>query len=285
MPAEKNNSDEKKQPTSGSSRPNQMLKNADLIFVSDVHLHDEKDKRAQLLISLIRDCRKTNVRKFVLGGDVFEFYWARGSYFKEKFAFLFNELQLLAKSGTEVFFIQGNHEYCMEETSVDGVTILEADGTSLRLDMEDGSSLRIGISHGDLINAPKKYLIFKSILNSGVFKFIFGLIPSRMADRFALSYAHQSRKTDKYRKLRHTSILNSAFKRAKREQEDVHIFGHFHYPYQCKNGETEVLCVPSWDLPNALLLKNREFFRLNIKDSNISCQPVNYKEFSEFAKI
>ena len=73
MPAEKNNSDEKKQPTSGSSRPNQMLKNADLIFVSDVHLHDEKDKRAQLLISLIRDCRETNVRKFVLGGDVFEF--------------------------------------------------------------------------------------------------------------------------------------------------------------------------------------------------------------------
>jgi UDP-2,3-diacylglucosamine hydrolase len=260
------------------------LAGADVVFVSDVHLHDEQDRRAQLLLLLIKACQKSNVKKFILGGDIFEFFWARSDYFLKKFSFLFRALRDLSTQGTQVYFVQGNHEYCMEEITLEGIAILEADGMSSTLEV-NGKSIKIGFSHGDLLNAPGSYLKFKAILNSKVFKFFFSMVPSILADNFAMNVAHQSRKGDKYRRLYHTPIVSSAVDRAKREGEKIHLFGHFHYPYQCEHEGTQVICVPSWDLPNALVYREDKFTRLIYKEDEIKSKQVEFKTLSDYESI
>lgn len=265
-------------PVSGS----EIFKDADLIFVSDVHMEGEYDQKAAQLMAVIKNCHSAGVKNFVLGGDICEFFWARSKYFMNKFSFLFKELEKLSNSPTDVYFIQGNHEYCMEEISLPGVRILEADGASLKIKSGE-KTLKVGISHGDLLNAPASYLKFKKLVNSSFFKFFFSMIPSKISDNFALNVAHQSRKKDKYRKLYHDAILGSAKERAEREDEHAHIFGHFHYPYQaeCENGK-KLLCVPSWDIPNALVLKSGHFFRVNLKKESTSVKKVEFKSISEY---
>ena len=120
--------------------------------------------------------------------------------------------------------------------------------------------------------------------NSKIFKFVFTMIPSKWSDNFALKLASQSRKKDKYKTLPHDEIIAAAFKRARRESEDIHLFGHFHYPYQAvfeggASREVKVICVPSWDLPNALMLKDGRFTRLNLRASEIREADVNFKKF------
>ncbi|MDB2447357.1 metallophosphoesterase [bacterium] len=253
---------------------------ADLVFVSDIHLIDKNDNRAQLLMALVKRCQVGQVKNFVLGGDICEFMWARSKYFKKKFAFMSEALSELASSGTNVYFVQGNHEYCMEEISWEGVNIFEAGGTSFDVE-SGGKTLSVGISHGDLLNAPKKYLQFKALLKSSWFKFFFTLIPSFLSDRFAINVSEQSRKKDKYRPLIHLPILNAAVERAEAEKEDVHLFGHFHFPYQAKTDSGKrVICVPAWDLPNAVVLKDGEFSRMNIKNGSTKSEKIDFKPMS-----
>jgi UDP-2,3-diacylglucosamine pyrophosphatase LpxH len=260
----------------------ELLNHAELVFVSDVHLHGEGDHRARLLMNLIAACKENGVKKFVLGGDIYEFFWARARYFHKKFHFLHSALLSLSKSGCEVYFVQGNHEYCMEEISIEGVKILEADGGTLQCKVS-GGSMKVGISHGDLLNAPESYLKFKTFLNSKSFKFFFGLIPPVLADNLALFIAKQSRKKDKYRELVHMPILEDAEIRAQREEESVHIFGHFHYPYQAvtKSG-CKLLCVSSWDLPNAIVLSKDEFYRINIRSTKVTSKKIDFKPMDDY---
>ena len=146
-----------------------------------------------------------------------------------------------------------------------GVKLVEADGATIEV-RSGPVEMRIGFSHGDLLNAPKSYLRFKSILNSGWFKFLFDLIPSSLSDSLALALARKSRKNNSDSILPHRDILNAAFNRGANMREDVHIFGHFHYPYQSKNSNGKmVICVPSWDIPNAVILNGGTFFSAKLE--------------------
>lgn len=262
----------------------EIIQDAALVFVSDVHLHHEGDHRSRILLKLIRECEANRVKKFILGGDIYEFFWARSKYFHKKFHFLHSALLSLSKSGCEVYFVQGNHEYCMEEIKISGVTILEADGGNVECEIAQ-RKLKVGFSHGDLLNAPDSYLKFKALLNSKIFKFFFGLIPPFLADILALNIAKQSRKKDKYRELIHMPILQDAERRASRESESIHLFGHFHYPYQAQTTKGQkLICVPSWDLPNAVVLnKAGEFHRLNLKGTKISSQAIEFRPLDSYA--
>lgn len=288
---------------------------ADFVFVSDVHMKDQQDRRAQKLVRFMDCCARGNVKTFVLGGDICEFFWARTKYFQRKFDFLRVALQKLVKPHSRVYFIQGNHEYCLSQLNWGGVETLDADGATLELEFESGSAeqventldqgdseqslgepnqniptpvrnkLTLGLSHGDLMGAPYSYHLFRRVVASKLFKTFLSLIPQSKLDDFALWFASQSRKKDKYRVLDHGWLLDNAEKTATSRHEDVHVFGHFHFPYQAvTDSGTKLLCVNSWVKPNALLFSRGKWFRAFVDEHKISLEPLVFKDVDDYLK-
>ncbi len=58
---------------------------ADVVMVSDIHIIDADDERAHMLESLIRILISSDVKNFILIGDIFDFLLGTGSYFDKKF--------------------------------------------------------------------------------------------------------------------------------------------------------------------------------------------------------
>lgn len=287
---------------------------ADLVFVSDVHMRDADDSRFKTLLEVAAAAAKGKVGAFVLGGDIAEYFWAKNSYFHRKFDGLAAALKLLSEAGTKVFFIQGNHEFCFQHLNWPGVTALgsqgatlvysekgeasrdassgasrDASGASEKVDKsenEEGTTpvdkqIRIGVSHGDLIAAPKEYLKYLSVVHSSLFIFFFSLVPSFLVDKFALWFAKRSRDRDNYSELVHRKVLNAASELARTRSEHAHVFGHFHYPYQAEDG-VRLICDSDWSVPNAVVFRAGNWQRLFFKKNTTVQSPIVFKSVSEY---
>jgi UDP-2,3-diacylglucosamine hydrolase len=240
------------------------LESAELVVVSDVHLRQPDDQRSQILMGLIGQLSKST-EYFVLNGDIFDFCFGDSAYFRRKFEALGAALADAVKRGVKVIFIEGNHEFHMEELGWDHVEIIKTHSRPVQLK----SGMKIKIGHGDLITDDKAYKAFRGLVKSGFARAIAKRMPGSWLDGYALKHAKVSRSQDKYRKLDHQRIL-SAFERFLDDGDHVHgIIGHYHVPYaeSRSNGKGMMLSVDSWDVPNALVFAQGNFYRLFFQGS------------------
>ena len=231
----------------------------DLIVVSDVHIRDPQDSQAKKLIALLDAAIATPPKAFVLNGDIFDFFFGWSSFFRHKYAEIFLRLERLAEKGTIVWYVEGNHEFCMEKMPRSRVQYMDGFGGVLRFDQGIG----VLVAHGDLMRYDPWYFTFRRIIRSHLLSSIAIALPQRLLDTLTAWFAKTSRKKDKYRSLNHDSILQSARQFLTSSNAQHLIFGHFHYPYDEKSSNGgNILSVESWLRPNALALKNGKFERI-----------------------
>ena len=132
---------------------------APLVVTSDIHLRDPNDSRAVLLEDLIERCIRGQVKHFVLNGDIFDFCFGMSGYFRRKFQRLGKCLERLAASGTEVIFVEGNHEFAFSSMGWKGVRVVVH--RDVPLTMPDGRLVRI--THGDLLYSDFWYRLLRLI--------------------------------------------------------------------------------------------------------------------------
>lgn len=236
------------------------LLQAALVVLSDVHMQHLADKRARLLLDL---CARLSpeVEYFVLNGDIFDFCFGGSDYFRRKFRPFGQALADVASRGTQVVFVEGNHEFHIAEIGWSGVKIVTE--RDLALVLHDGT--RVKISHGDLITDDPLYRAFRNLVKSKSARFGANFIPGGWLDAYSLRHAKVSRAQDKYRRLEHGKILQAAFRWA--TGAEYGIIGHFHVPYaEPKIDGGLLLSVESWDNPNALIYKDGGFFRTFLHD-------------------
>jgi UDP-2,3-diacylglucosamine hydrolase len=230
---------------------------AELVVASDIHLRHLDDARGQLLLATI-DRLAPTVRTLVLNGDVFDFCYGGGRYFREKYARLSDALARCASRGTKVVLVEGNHEFHMREAGWSGVEIIDRDYV---VPLATGESVRF--IHGDLLRDDRLYAAFRGLIKSSATRFAANLLPGRWLDAYALGHARASRSRDKYRTLDLESFTKD-FERwitaSPGNQGIVHgIVGHFHVAYarQRADGKGLMMCVESWgQQPNLLVHKH-----------------------------
>jgi UDP-2,3-diacylglucosamine hydrolase len=241
------------------------LSSAELVVVSDVHLRHADDQRSKILLGLITHlCQPTEY--FVLNGDIFDFCFGDSEYFRKKFQALGQALAGAVSRGVKVIFIEGNHEFHMEELGWDHIEIIKTHSRVINL--KSGTNIKVG--HGDLITDDPAYRAFRGFVKSGFTRAIAKRLPGKWLDGYALKHASVSRAQDKYRKLDHQRIL-TGFDRFLSDGDFEHgIIGHYHVPYAepRKNGKGMMLSVESWDTPNALIYEKGNFFRLLFTDAS-----------------
>lgn len=234
---------------------------AALVVASDIHLRHLSDERGRLLLDVL--ARLGRVEYLVLNGDIYDFCMGDSPYFKRKFAALGKALEEVARRGTKVVFVEGNHEFHMRDIGWDGVEFIVERDYVVTL----SSGERIKFSHGDLITDDFWYRAFRGLVKSRVALVLAKLLPGSWLDAYSLKHASVSRAQDKYRKLDHSRIL-AAFNRWLGDGSYDHgVIGHFHVPYAEKRETHDglMLSVDSWDSPNLLVYKDGRFQRIFLR--------------------
>ena len=240
----------------------------ELVVISDVHLRTTDDERGRLLLHLLSRLETANVRYLVLLGDIFDFCVGYSPYFQEKFAPIGHALTRIAQLGVKVYFVEGNHEFLMRSLpwpSIEFVTELD-----LKLKLSNGNSLVL--AHGDLLRAPWHYRLYTQFIRSRLVRLIALRMPQAILDRCALSISARSRKRGYSRQIAHKAIVASITQWAKTRGADFGVVGHFHVPYDVKDGtgKPRIFCLDSWDKPNCLTYDAGRFYRIYLKETRLN---------------
>jgi UDP-2,3-diacylglucosamine hydrolase len=233
---------------------------ADLVYISDVHLKDPADERSRLLLDSIRRLRKDRLQALVLGGDIFDFCFGASDYFQEKFSEYRELLEGFAASGCQVVFIQGNHEFSLNDLAWKGVEFVTTHDTVITLKC----GTKFGFAHGDRFLADWSYRAYLKLTRSSPWKWGAKLVPAGRLDAFALKCSGYSRDRGEYRDLDIPRVIAAAKAWAAGLNVDHGIFGHFHFPFFIERGDTKngrLVSVESWNRPNMLLYHRGRFLR------------------------
>jgi UDP-2,3-diacylglucosamine hydrolase len=232
---------------------------AELVVASDIHLRNLDDARGQLLLATL-DRLAPSVRTLVLNGDVFDFCYGGGRYFRAKYARLAAALERCAARGLKVVLVEGNHEFHMRLAGWTSVEIVDGDYV---VPLSSGESVRF--MHGDLLRDDPLYRAFRRLIKSSATRFAANMVPGRALDAYALGHARASRSRDKYRTL-DLEAFTADYERWITAHEGNHgIVGHFHVDYARRraDGKGLMMCVESWgQQPNLLVFRGGRWERI-----------------------
>lgn len=213
------------------------------IFLADAHLLDPADDNYQRLLTFLRQQRGT-IRNLVMLGDIFEFWLGYRHTVFAPFVPLLEELRLQRESGTELIFVEGNHDFHLGPYFSETLDCrILPDGGALELDGK-----RVFIAHGDLINpADRGYRLLRSFFRCHLSRLLLPLAPPDWAWGVSRWASHQSsrRKKGSHRYLPEELLVNFARERFA-EGYDAVLIGHFHIPlYRQLDGKL-LICLGDW---------------------------------------
>lgn len=234
---------------------------ASLVVVSDIHLGSHDDARGRALLSLLADIERGEVEHLVLLGDIFDFCLGSHRFFQKKFAPIGAALEKVVQHGTNVIFIEGNHEFRLMDLPWKGVKVIPHGTYHLKLN----NGMSVQAAHGDMIFSHRRYKAFRWLVKSRLVTGIANFLPGLWMDGLARKGSEVSRSADQYRTIQHDRILGAVDQWLEAGGAHYGIFGHFHVPYaeprrdQAPGG---VMSVDCWDKPNALIFKDDGIYRL-----------------------
>lgn len=213
------------------------------IFLADAHLFDPAAGNYQRLLAFLRQNRG-RIRHLVLLGDIFDFWVGYRHTVFAPFVPLLEELRQQRETGTELIFVEGNHDFHMGPFFSEFLDCrILPDGGPLQLD-----DRRIFIAHGDLVNPDDKaYRMLRSALRCRLSRALLPLVPPDWAWSMARWASRLSDRKKKGRSafLPEQALLNFARERFA-EGFDTVITGHFHVPLFRQIEDKLLIALGDW---------------------------------------
>jgi UDP-2,3-diacylglucosamine hydrolase len=228
------------------------------LFLADTHLVDPRDERYSRLLTFL-DENRGQLRSLVMLGDIFDFWIGYRHCVFSAYIPLLESLRRLSEAGTELVFVEGNHDFHLGPYFRDtlGCRILP-DGGCLERD-----GRKIFIAHGDLINPRDQgYRLLRRFLRHNWTRHLMMMIHPDSAWRIARwASAKSARKNggrDRHRLPREDLL---AFARSRfSEGYDTVITGHFHVPLMHREKRHTLIALGDWSTkPSYAILENGDF--------------------------
>ena len=207
------------QPTSHS----QLLKNMKTIFIADAHLKGLDDPNQKTLCSFLETLK--NVDKLFILGDLFEFWTGYNQILEHHYSPVLNQLKKLKQSGTEVIYIEGNHDFSVAPF------FKEILGGNVYPDFADIilDGKRVFLAHGDIVEHSISHKIWRSFLRSSALSMIIKITPPAFVWKIAMRLSKKSRKNhimgDRLEKRQREFARDKI-----RQGFDMVVLGHSHVP-------------------------------------------------------
>lgn len=153
-----------------------MLRDRPAYFISDLHLgaryRGMPPERETWLLRFLREDAARASHLFILG-DLFEFWMEYGSYVPKGHFRVLAALEALARSGVEVHYLAGNHDFNLGSFFRDQIG-LRVHADEVRLDLQ---GKRLLLLHGDgLAASDGRYRFMKKVFRHPLSNFLFRLL-------------------------------------------------------------------------------------------------------------
>lgn len=229
-------------------------------FVSDLHLTSEDEPKARLFIQFLNKVKEEQGTHLFLVGDIFDLWLADYIYFKKKYSQIISLLVELKKSGLEIHYFEGNHDFHLTKFWQQELGFVVHEGSQ---NFQLGP-YRVRVEHGDEINQEDRaYLLMRWFFRCWpIKKLICCSLLGRCWVGLGNRLSHQSRRHGQHRQTpeRRENILNTLRNYAKSLEEkgkgvDLFISGHIHVRFDEMVGLMRVVNLGTWlDHPNYFLL-------------------------------
>jgi UDP-2,3-diacylglucosamine hydrolase len=215
---------------------------APLVVLSDVHLIDMNDPRAEPFMNVLRGIRSSSVECLALLGDIFEFCVGSRPLWQRKFAPIGEELRRIAALGVRVLVFEGNHDFILHGFGWPGVEFVPTQDLVVTLK----AGPRVRLSHGDLIHSSPDYRRFRALVKHPLTRIVSSFVPATWLDGYSMFHARHSRRKGMDRVLDIPALTRDALAWRQEENADFAVFGHFHQDLGEEARRQGIYCLHDW---------------------------------------
>lgn len=208
------------------------------LFLSDAHLRQPDDKNYQFLLDFLN--QQKDLDALFLLGDIFEFWLGYKHLVFTAYIPLLEKLRQLSESGTQLFFVEGNHDFNL------GSYFTETLNCTVIPDQQliDWDGKKIMISHGDLLNPDRTYQRLRAFWRSWPIKMLSQIIHPDFVWSFALWLSNKSKKNNPEKKHQDPTPYLVPF--SEMSNSDIVVCGHFHHPLDIEHRDVRIIALGDW---------------------------------------
>ena len=200
----------------------------DTLFISDIHLSQERPEKIQLFIQFFRDPAVRCAGAVYILGDLFEYFWLGNDDHTPPAGEIIDELMDFTRSGSRLYFIRGNRELVMDKgfKALTGCVMLD-DMTVIELDGE-----KILLTHGDVLcTRDVKYQWYRRFMELGFIRKLFISFPYPLRTFLVNGLRPVMRRSADRKPPEIIDVDQTAVERAMRSHGVLEIIhGHTHRP-------------------------------------------------------
>ena len=224
-----------------------------IYIISDLHLSEKNPKIITLFKKFISDISSNENILYILG-DFFD-YWIGDDDLNDFHLDIIQTLKQASNNGLNIFFMCGNRDFLIGQKF--------AKMTNIKL-LKDPFYTQINnnkylIMHGDLLcTADKQYLLFRKIVQSNIFKFLFTKLPLTIRIKMALKTRKHSYKKNMKNKI--TDVTSEGINKYIKNS-NILIHGHTHQMNIHNKDKYIRYVLGDWyNDGNYLLIKNNKIY-------------------------
>ena len=219
-----------------------------IYFISDIHLlinsSINEDEKIEKLFQFFDFVSKSKGTLFI-NGDLFDFYFEYQHVIPKRFFDVYVKIDELHKSGVEIHYLLGNHDYWTMDFISDNLKmIIHKDDIDFEL-----NGKKFHVTHGDgLLSWERAYRIVKRMLHHRFFIWLFRWLHPTLGYRFAEWVAGRSRHFE-HSKEHNERVRNELIRVATPVIEngiDYFITGHYHQHTEEKIGNGKLIVLGEW---------------------------------------
>ena len=225
-----------------------------IYFFGDTHFKLQKssqeDKKIEKFSQFLRTISEENNKgSLFIMGDLFDYYFEYKNKTPEYYKEIFTSLKDIRQKGFDIYFIAGNHDYCIGDHLKSHVEDCFLNDTTV-----EANNKKFYITHGDgILSWDKSYRLLRCILRSKLFIILFSLLPEKMAIKIAKKISHERKDShyldqEKINRI-HNELETFASEKIK-DGFDYIIMGHYHHSYQKKLNNGELILLGECDEKN-----------------------------------
>ncbi len=208
------------------------------LFLSDAHLRQPEDKNYQFLLDFLN--QQKDLDALFLLGDIFEFWLGYKHLVFTAYIPLLEKLRQLSESGTQLFFVEGNHDFHLGTYFTETLNCTVIPNQQLI----DWDGKKILISHGDLLNPDRNYQRLRAFWRSWPIKILSQIIHPDLVWSFALWLSNKSSKNNPEKCHQNPAPYLIPF--SETSHSDIIICGHFHHPLDIEHRDVRIIALGDW---------------------------------------
>jgi len=219
-----------------------------IAIFSDLHLSlTKRSEHEALFVKTLRDLRSQKTQELWLLGDIFDMMVGPFEFWAERHPEFFKELEEWKNDGRAVVWIQGNHDFFLDELLAKRGVIVSDDHIERLVGKK-----RIFLAHGDLVNLDdRNYLEWRAFTRSPSVRYVLRKIPGFLRNKLLVILGEKlSDKSRAQSRDEGRTALADLFLRYAKSKWDAGYtgvcLGHSHIETFHEEGESFFVNLGSW---------------------------------------